>query len=114
MRAWIINLAVCAGLLCRTLFPGFLQAHYFECASCLYLTFVICALVFAIVFVLIDPKEARKQKRNPEWYNFQIEIRNCLVALVSIFTSHYIIGVTFLFLTWILSGLLENARGARK
>ena len=115
MRNWIIDTLLCLGFLCRTLFPNFVQAHYFECASALYLTFIIGLLLFGILFALLCPKDIKKQMSpKTDLQRFLREVRNSTVALVAIFTGHYIIGVTFLLSFWIFDGLLENIRGAKK
>ena len=115
MRNWLVDLAVCVALLCRTLYPNFTQAHYFECAGALYLTFMIVFLVFGITLALCCPKEVKKQVTpKSDIQRFLREVRLVAVSIVAIYTSHYILGISFLLLFWVLDGLLENIVGAKK
>ena len=108
MKKWIINIALVVGLLSRELFPTFAQAHYFECAACLYLTFMIGLLSIGILLsfcLSVEEKEKWFPQQKASWF---VEIRNIVVSLAAIFASHYIIGVTFLMLTLIFNQLLED------
>ena len=108
MKKWIINIAVVVGLLSRELFPTFPQAHYFECAACLYLTFMIGLLSIGILLSLCVPVEEKKKWFPSQKASWLAELRNMAVSLAAIFSSHYIIGVTFLILTLIFNQLLED------
>ena len=108
MKKWIINIALVVGLLSRELFPTFAQAHYFECAACLYLTFMIGLSsigIFLSFCLSVEEKRKCSPQQKVSWF---VEIRNIVVSLAAIFASHYIIGVAFLITTLIFNQLLED------
>lgn len=108
MKKWIINIAVVVALLSRELFPSFPQAHYFECAACLYLTFMIGLLTIGILISLCVPVEEKKKWFPQQKASLLAEFRNMVVGLAAIFASHYIIGITFWVSTLIFNQLLED------
>lgn len=108
MKNWIINIAVVVGLLSRELFPTFLQAHYFECAACLYLTFMIGLLGIGILLSSCLSVVEKKKWFPQQKASLLAEFRNMIVSLAAIFAGHYIIGVAFLISTLIFNQLLEE------
>lgn len=108
MKKWITNITLVVGLLSRELFPTFPQAHYFECAACLYLTFMIGLLTIGILLGLCLSVEEKKKWFPSQKASWFVELRNMVVSLAAIFAGHYIIGVAFLILTLIFNQLLED------
>ena len=108
MKKWITNITLVVGLLSRELFPTFPQAHYFECAACLYLTFMIGLLTIGILLGLCLSVEEKKKWFPSQKASWFVELRNMVVSLAAIFAGHDIIGVAFLILTLIFNQLLED------
>ena len=108
MKKWITNITLVVGLLSRELFPTFPQAHYFECAACLYLTFMIGLLTIGILLGLCLSVEEKKKWFPSQKASWFVELRNMVVSLAAIFVGHYIIGVAFLIMTLIFNQLLED------
>lgn len=109
MRNWIINIVLCIFLLARQLFPHLAQAHYFETAGGIYLTGLTVFIYFGILLLIVDPKQAFKNYTPKSLIQqWSIEIRDFMVALVAIYSSHYIVGVAYLFGSLLFRELLEQ------
>lgn len=95
---WIDSL-VLVSLLSRSLFPNFAQASYFESAACLFISIICVLMGLGILVFACKPKKEKffkdKKTKVVALYDW---ISDTAIIIACIYSSHYIIGVSFFFL----------------
>lgn len=109
MRGMIIDCLLISSLLARTLYPNFIQAHYFETAACLFLSMISVLFIIGTCLAFGEKKKSKKylSKRSKSAEMF-FWFRKMILILSLIYASHYFIGVCFFFSL----ALFESAREA--